>query len=161
MVRPLTVGEVCNMSGCSFVLYRDIDKVKNIEDILTKGKCLILYQYEYDGDKVGHFVCLTMDRKGGLNYFDSTGGPPDEPLKWNTNPNDFTYINQLLYDYAIKTGKSIDYDDAKLQKINTNTCGYWAGVRMIYKDLTNEEFNACFRGVKDKDDLIVKLYYSF
>ena len=141
---------------CKFLLYEDIPKVKNINELLPRT--LILYQLQ----EIGHFCCV-FENEEGLNFFDPLGYRPDIQLELvrpdlvHSKNQDFTYLLCLFG----KTRQNIIWSDTKLQKHKTSTCGHWCTIRMLYENLSDKEFTSCFRGIKDKDALIFKLFNSF
>ena len=126
--------------------------ISNIDMLLPKT--LILYQLA----DVGHFTCV-FENDEGINFFDPLGYTPDYMLSKvskNYNPlnHDYTYLIDLL----IKQNKPVIYNEHKLQKMNTATCGHWCTVRMRYNNLHCDEFAECFKGLKNRDKTIVKIY---
>lgn len=126
-----------------FVAYKDLKNLNSLEEVIP---CILLYQLHFP---VGHWVAL-FENKDGINYFDPLGYVPDKLLKTNFNhPEgreamnaDFTYLNQLLLEWLEDKGQSkITYNEKKLQPTGSNTCGYWCSSRLMFKDLTNDEFN--------------------
>jgi hypothetical protein len=161
MNQPLSNEDVQNVlqhygKPCKFLLYEDIPKIKNINELLPRT--LILYQLQ----EIGHFCCVFINDEG-LNFFDPLGSRPDDQLNLvrpdfvHSKNQDFTY---LLYLFG-KTKKNIIWNDTKLQKRKTSTCGHWCTIRMLYENLYDDEFASCFRGIKDKDLTVYKLYKSF
>jgi hypothetical protein len=162
MVTPLSNKDIlskCQKYGVNikFVLYRDLKYVEKINDILP---CILLYELH---EKVGHWVCLWRNRYG-INYFDPTGRTPDRLLiNHFQNENgrrllnaDYTYLNRLLY----LSKEDITYNSDMLQPDDSMTCGYWCAVRMIYRDVQNDEFNKHFLKYNEamRERKIVKLY---
>ena len=154
--KPLNNEEIQHKVCCKFVPYEDMHKIKSIDELLPCT--LILYQLA----KVGHFCCV-FENSEGINFFDPLGIFVDDELL-KTSPDrihrlhhDFTYLTQLLANQT----KPVIYNQYKLQAHHTSTCGYWCTIRMIYKDIHNDDFKRCFRGITNRDKLIVKLYDSF
>jgi len=147
----LSNTDILKKVDCKFLLNNQLNNITDINILLPKT--LLLYQPA----KIGHFTCVFSNREG-INYFDSYGTVPDTPLKWYPDNHEagFTFLTKLL-----TKPNSIIYNEKKLQSKNTSTCGHWCCIRLIYSNLTNEEFNSCFDGIKNKDELIVKLYESF
>jgi hypothetical protein len=149
---PLNNGEIQQKIGCKFILYENMDDVKDVRQLLPMT--LILYQLA----RVGHFCCV-FENNEGINFFDPLGYAPDDELKMANNyapDHDFTYLLQLLS----KSDKPIIYNEHKLQAKSTATCGHWCTVRMACKDLYNDEFAKCFKGLKNRDMTIAKIFYS-
>ena len=150
--NPLSNIDVQNKVGCKFILYENMHKVNNINELLPMT--LILYQLA----NVGHFCCVFRNKEG-INFFDPLGFKPDDELKLSNDyaPNHkFTYLIKLLSN----TNEQIIYNEYKLQASGTSTCGHWCTVRMSSINLTCDEFADCFRGVKNRDEIIVKIFNS-
>lgn len=163
-VKPLSNIEIQeklkrHRINIKFIPYHTLKTFTNIEDILP---CILLYELHYP---VGHWVALFRNHEG-LNYFDPTGEVPDALLETNFDHPagrvkmgaDYTYLNRLL----AQTGEPIIYNDKQLQTPNTNTCGYWCGVRLICGNIKQDDFVKEFKSKKgaERQRVIVKLYES-
>jgi hypothetical protein len=146
----------------NFIPYKDLKHLNNLDQIIP---CILLYQLHYP---VGHWVAI-FENKEGINYFDPLGYVPDKLLKTSfQHPEgrevmnaDFTYLNQLLLEYLEDHDlNNIVYNEVKLQPSGTNTCGYWTSARLMFKDLTNDEFNSYFKEfkVEDRERKVVKYF---
>jgi hypothetical protein len=152
---PLSGEDIVKkLPNCKFILYENMHKMHDITDLLPKS--LILYELS----DVGHFCCL-FDNKEGINVFDSLGYFPDDELQ-HIDPSrkhklyhDHAYLDQLLYNCG---AKKLIYNEYRLQNHHTATCGDWCAIRLLFSDLTNEEFYDCFKRFKNKDEIVAKLY---
>jgi hypothetical protein len=150
--NPLSSDEIQKKIGCKFILYENMDDVKDINQLLPMT--LILYQLA----EIGHFCCV-FENEEGINFFDPLGYAPDDELKMAGGyapDHDFTYLVQLLEN----SDKPIVYNEHKLQSHKTSTCGHWCSVRMICRGILCDDFAKCFKNVKDRDETIVKIYNS-
>jgi len=144
----------------NFVPYHTLKTIKNINDILP---CILLYELHFP---IGHWVALFRNNEG-LNYFDSTGEIPDALLETNFEHPcgrvkmgaDFTYLNSLL----AQTGEQIIYNEIPLQTHNTNTCGYWCAVRLLFGQMKQDDFVSEFKNKKgsERQRLIIRLFETF
>ena len=141
-----------------FIPYHELKDVKKIDDLLP---CILLYELHHP---IGHWVALWRN-KDGINYFDSTGHVPDGLLDTFENPYgrkamgaDYTYLLKLLSDKA-----PIIYNEVKLQRDGTVTCGAWCAVRLLCGDVSCDDFNEMFMDIapKDREAKIEALYYTF
>lgn len=151
-LTPQSNVDIQKKTGCKFILYSDIHKVKDINELLPMT--LILYEFA----KVGHFVCV-FENDEGLNYFDPLGDLPDAKLMYaygGAHYHDYPYLVDLLN----KSGRKVVCNKYKLQKSGTSTCGDWCTVRMKFKDLHMTEFAHCFKGIKNRDKLIANIFYN-
>lgn len=143
-----------------FIKYEDLRYVDNIDDILP---CFLLYQIHI---MVGHWTALFRDKvENKINYFDPTGKFPDQLLITNFDHPagrsqmgaDFTYLVDLLK----KTGESIVYNEYPLQyPTSTNTCGYHVTIRLLFQNLTNDQYNDCWKpySAEERQRKVVKLF---
>lgn len=139
--------------GCKFILYEDMHKVKSIDELLPS--CLILYELA----KTGHFCCI-FENSEGIQFFDPLGIKLDDELNMCSENrlhrlhHDYTYLTALL----AKQDKPVIYNQYKLQAHKTSTCGAWCAVRMKYHLLHCNEFKKCFDGIKNRDEVIRRLF---
>jgi hypothetical protein len=142
-----------------FIPYENLRYVSEIDDIIP---CLLLYQLHYP---VGHWTVIFRDTKNGkINYFDPIGKKPDQLLETNFgHPSgrekmgaDFTYLLNLLSN----CDEQIVYNEYPLQLPSDNTCGYWCFLRLLTMNLTNDEFNNCWKKFTpiERERKIVKVY---
>jgi hypothetical protein len=141
---------------CKFIPYEKIHEIKNINELMPCS--LILYQLGgFNG--VGHFCCIFYNDETKISYFDSFGNTPDYPLSYMTETmkketkHDHKYLIKLLYE-----NKGVDYNNTKLQDYERETCGKWCAIRILCRNITNENFSKCFKKFKNKDDKINELY---
>ena len=128
--------------------------IKDISDLFPKT--LILYELA----SVGHFCCV-FENEEGVNFFDPLGIFPDDEL-FDMSPNrhilgyNFRYLDELL----ARQPQKVIYNNYQLQQHHTSTCGHWCTIRMIYGDLSNDEFVNCFKDLNgyDRDRLVVRMF---
>jgi hypothetical protein len=155
-IPPLSNIQIQKKVRCKFILYQDMHKIRNINELLPKT--IILYQTA----RVGHWCCV-FENSQGINFFDPLGFFIDEMLyrvSYDEATNihhDYTYLIKLL----ASQDRPVIYNEYRLQKSGTTTCGYWCTVRLIFSDVENDEFYDCFKNIHDKDKLIVKIFRSF
>jgi hypothetical protein len=107
----------------------------------------------------GHWVCVFRNKNGNTEIFDSFGTFPDGTLK-DINPDFRKETNQAykhLTSLLVKGGQPVEYNDKKLQSNVSSTCGRWCVYRMMRNDLTIEQFQNLFKGIKNKDNKIISL----
>lgn len=165
MVEPLSNNDISkklNKYGLNvdFVPYKQLKHLDSLDDIIP---CFLLYQQHYP---IGHWVALFRNEEG-VNYFDPTGRVPDKLIETNfDNPAgrvemnaDYTYLNQLLLQ-ASENGEQIIYNDQPLQIDDSNTCGFWTGIRLMTTDILNDEFNELFMDYDgdERQKKIVKIW---
>lgn len=152
--KPLSNLDILRkLPNCKFILYENMKYVKNIEELLPKT--LILYQLS---PECGHFCCI-FENDEGINFFDPIGLYPDSELNYggSAKNHDFTYLTRLL----AQSDKPIIYNEHHLQKMNTNVCGHWCYMRLIFYLISCDDFFGCFKNIKDKDKMVYKLYNKF
>lgn len=142
--KALSGKELMDMieRDANIIAYPDMKNIKSL-DQLFKGKdaCVILYETR---EKFGHWCCIFKNNEGGITFFDSYGGKPDDQIRFipehfrKMSGQDYPHLTSLLY----KSKLPIDYNDAKLQKSEKDiaTCGRWVATRLMLKDLDSDEF---------------------
>lgn len=160
--QPLSNIELINKLkeydiNIKFVLYREIKSLDDLNDVLP---CILLYELN---PLIGHWVAL-FKNKFGLNYFDPLGNVPDKLLKTsfhngdrNEKGADYTYLTELLY----KDKHKIIFNEIPLQyPSDTNTCGHWCFLRLLFHNISNNAFNECFKhySAEQRQELVYHLY---
>ena len=136
------------------IMYSDLNKVNNIEDVMVDDSVVILYEKRR---KNGHWVCLVRYLKKGvptIEFFDSYGIFPDDEKK------------KIRDDFLVSSGQKynklaelllrasdryrIEFNNYKLQKISPDiaTCGRHVIARIMNKHLDIDQFNKFMRSFK-------------
>lgn len=166
------INNFLNSISCyrSIILYGDIKKgqmMKSIKDWINGDRYPIVINY-LTKENYGHWVCLFQNEEG-INFFDSYGNAPDDHLAWNIGKKfrkesgeDNAYLCQFILD--IMGHDKFVYNDYDFQKRspNVSTCGRWVLFRLMYRNLSCDEFKkmileACNRLKLSKDQLAVEL----
>jgi hypothetical protein len=140
------------------VLYSDLKKYKNLNALLgSHGYAVLLYQTS--SVSTGHFVCLFL-RNNTIMFQDSYGFAPDTEQQYaNYDEKIPRYLTQLIK----ADGRPLIWNKHDYQSKNPNvaTCGRWACLRVMLRDLSNEQFQNLFYTNKDSfltsDNLAVLL----
>lgn len=138
MDKMLTAEEVIKIADrpVNIVLYPDLHKYKNIDELFTgKDNVLLMYQNDH-GDKYrsGHWSCLKRLDNNNIVFFDSYGRFPDQSLLHI--PPEYRMHTQQLYNYLsdlmYRSPYKLHYNDHKYQqsKMGVNTCGRHCGIYM-------------------------------
>jgi hypothetical protein len=133
---PLGDDDIRKILGndIKIITYPMLGKMRNIDEAFDKnGRCIMLY-LTHD-EHSGHWVCM-LNRGKEIEYFDSYGEPPEEPLgdvprgKLQQMDESSPYLTALLR----KSGKRVTYNHHAFQKTagDINTCGRHAVVRCLY-----------------------------
>ena len=143
--------------------YNQLAKVKDIEKLLPHHKSYFILLYPVKSDTDGHWVCMSRYDKT-LEYFDSYGLKPDEPLSWGKFKNIPRYLSLLLG----KTKLRIDYNTIDFQNkrdYTISTCGAFCVFRILTlteMNLNLEKNNIMLNTLKDThegksyDDIVVE-----
>jgi hypothetical protein len=144
-----------------FVAYEDLKTFERLDDHLPM---ILLYQLHVPA---GHFVSLFLNKEG-LNYFDSRAYVPDKLLETHFDHTagreamgaDHTYLNELILRYLDEHDVKLIYNENKLQSQDSTTCGPWSAIRLIYGNVTNDEFWELWKDydIKQRQDMILKLW---
>lgn len=142
----------------NLVIYEDIHKYKTLDDLLGPyGACVILYCFK---PKYGHWCCIFKRKPDTIEFFNSYGGKPDSTLylindDYRKNSNQwYPYLCKLIYD----SGYNIEYNEHQFQKFDNDiyTCGRWACMRLLLRDLSLKEFKKLFKN-KYGDEVVTFL----
>lgn len=157
--QSLTIGELKTLRDylnidCDITTFNHIDYTNN------KPK-IILIQKDYDKELMpfGHFVsCFINPTNKTLYYFDCSDGSKPLELHAKYNLSNTSQPVQDFYNYIKKY--NLDYFNIKLQNKQSENCGINSLLRIMNKDLTNEEYKHYLQELKKRfkfknfDDLI-------
>ena len=132
--KPLSSDQIANaIPGVTVLKYNELCHFDSLPLPMV-----ILYETE---PNFGHWVAV-LETPEGIEHFDSYGIIPDNELKW-INPKfrtasgqDVKYLLRMLYD----SGKDINYNTYRFQGRDSSTCGRWAILRILFSDMTNDDF---------------------
>ncbi len=145
---PLSGQDLKNITNgkANILRYSDLMNYQNIEQVLGEhGAVIILYQTERD---FGHYASLfksSHDPQGTLIFFDSLGITMDKELKLSTfNAKNMGGVAVAhLTDLVNASNYKVISNTKKLQlnAFANNTCGRYAAMRIVWRALSNKEFN--------------------
>lgn len=138
---------------CRWLVYDDLIKFKNIDDLMALGAVIILLQIEKpDVPKVGHFIVI-LDHGTHYEHFDSYGITMDEELE-------LTKEHHLTNIFKQSNKKIVD-NNVRLQRFreDVNTCGRWVVARLLLRMLELDDFIKIFQHLKPQtpDEMVVVL----
>ena len=113
----------------------DYDVLNTVEDFSKP----IIFLLQKNNRGVGHWVCLLFhDAIKRIEFFDSYGNSFKENLLISNEPN---YLYHII-ENKINQGYTYHENDIQLQKLNaeTNTCALHCVLRVLMKNLNNEEY---------------------
>ena len=163
--RGLSSVDISSLLGdkVRVLTYKQLRDFDNIYDVLKPyGNAVLLYETSKNW---GHWVCLFKDPKSNIiEHFDSYGIRPDDEIKFvpkyfrKIGGEDLPHLTALLY----KSNAPIRYNHHKLQssRRGVSTCGRWCVLRLIFKDLDENNFKKLFDGKGDKDKYVTILTNS-
>jgi len=116
------------------ITYPMLGRMRDISEAFDKkGRCIILYLTK--DSHSGHWVCM-LDKGKEIEYFDSYGEPPEEPISEvpMSRLQQLDEASPYLTALFRKSGKRISYNHHVFQqtKDDVNTCGRHAVVRCLY-----------------------------
>jgi hypothetical protein len=127
---------------CNIILYPDLYKYKDINEILNPYNCcIILYEARQN---YGHWCALIKTNNESIEFFNPYGGFPDKSLdhismKFRIKSNQFLpYLSMLMY----KSTYNLYYNEYQFQikDYDIKTCGRHCVVRALCKDLNIYEY---------------------
>lgn len=167
MKKPLSYKEVlkaCNNNSI-FVLYPDLAKVNDIDELLNKkGSILLLY---LQNPLYGHWCCLNKVNNKLIEFFDPYGFFVDTELRFNTKQKN-TQLKQtapFLSKLLMKSPYDLSYNEFKFQskKSTIGTCGRHCATRINYRNTTLSTYKKMFDSVSkigNPDEIVTILTYD-
>jgi hypothetical protein len=167
MEKYLSGTDMIKGTGVPFVLYPDLQKYKDLDDLLgEKGAVVVLYETQKNS---GHWTLVFRQGKT-VEFFDSYNYKPDGEFKFV--PDDFRKINDMVFPQLTKmlydSGYEIHYNNFKLQSNGRNiaTCGRHVITRLRYKDLDINKFYKMLKNISKKtgynfDEIVTILTNEF
>lgn len=150
-------------NNVNIITYNDLSYYNNIKKAFNHKKFLVIL---FENKKnFGHWCCLFFHNNNTLEFFDSYGLMPDDELKFTSNvfrKNNNMLLPHLTY-LLLKSPYNIEYNNYKFQSYNnnTNTCGRWVIVRLLYNDININDFYKIFGNIKNSDKFITKITNLF
>ena len=117
------------LPDAKILTYSELSNIKKIEDLLPRHKSYFILLYPVQSESSGHWVCLTRYSKM-IEYFDSYGKKPDEPLTWGKYDNVHRRLSELLNNTKLR----VDYNNIDFQNnkdVTISTCGAFAVFRVL------------------------------
>ena len=160
--HPLTPKEVQKIAQqpMIFTKYQDLDDYESLDILFKDADCvLILFETHINS---GHWCCL-INQKSKIVFFDPYGLEPDTELLFTDmkfrQENDM--VKHHLTNLLLGSKVPVEYSNKRLQKMSSEvqTCGYWCGTRMRFKDLSSEKFINLFKGLPrdEKDNAVIEI----
>lgn len=174
-IAQLAIGEALSDADLSkicegkvnIVKYDRIKGMRSVNDLLgVHGACIILYESE---ENFGHWCSLFVSKEqpNTLEFFDSYGFKPDSELKMipdyfreesgQSKPH-LTYLIEKSPDFDTLMYNEIDLQSMKK---DTNTCGRWAALRVMTRDIPLVAFQKMFTDQTFKPDWYCSLLTLF
>lgn len=133
------------------VLYPQLVDFDNIDQVLGKHKaCILLFEAK---PSYGHWTCLFRNGDN-IEFFNPYGGFPDDSLKSismsfrKVSNQDIPYLSVLMLESPYK----LFYNEHDFQKHanNIRTCGRHCAVRLIFRELTLNEYDDMIKSMCKK-----------
>lgn len=155
--HALSNQEIKNKVGynINIIRYSQLNQCQNIEQCLSNGVCVILYETE---PNKGHWTVLlkTIDDYGNqiLEMFDPYGMDLEAEKRYidngfmKQNNMDHNILAKLLYECSIPSS----YNQYHFQKMKDNvaTCGRWVIARIKNKNMSLNDFHDKFGNYSDE-----------
>jgi len=123
-------------------IYPDLEMMSSIDEAFdSEGRCIMLYPVTSETN--GHWVCM-IQRPNEIEFFDPYGKAPDTELEWMGSAlrRDLNIEKPVLTRLFKESGYKITYNTHKFQHnaSDINTCGRHCIVRLMFKNLTLDEY---------------------
>ena len=128
----------------------------------SKGRCILLYLTFSENS--GHWVCL-LDKKDHIEYFDSYGKKPEEPLHSVSEEEKHQYGEGKPYltELLKRSGKPVIYNTHPFQssKSGNAECGRHSVVRCLYAPYSIEQYKSIIdKSGLTPDEFVVGITYD-
>lgn len=160
---PLSGEEISNLLDrkVKVITYPELKRYRTLEELLYPyDSVVILYETIPD---YGHWTCLFKYPKGNIvEFYDPYAGKPDSQLGYSiqtaNDVNNEPLLVRLLYDYVVRKGGEIRYNDEPQQRLAKEiaTCGRHCVVRLVMKNIPIDDYIWLFENV-DADKIVTKL----
>ena len=138
-------------------LYEQLKNVHDIDQLFEPyGCCIILYQ---SSPNYGHWVAL-LKRKNFIEHFDPYGYKIDDELRISNPMKLKPYLSNLILNSKYERVVS-NIGKFQSKKAGTNTCGRWAIVRCLMKNLSLDKFTDLFHNQHLDPDFYVTALTMF
>jgi hypothetical protein len=139
----LSDEDIEKILGKTFIFsYPYLDDVNSIDDVFdSKGRSIMLFLTE--NENTGHWCCM-IKKNNEIHYFDPYGVKPEGEKKWLSKEKleELDQEKPVLTKLFRKSGCAIFFNDYCFQKEQKgiNSCGRHCATRLLYKDLSLEEY---------------------
>lgn len=162
---PLSDEDLANITGgqTRVVDYEELKGFNSIFEAFEStptGDNFILF-YRFPETEIGHYITVILDKENRtIRHFDSYGLKPDEEL----HTTGFGEYSRLL-NKANQDGWLLDINREKLQRLkeHVNTCGRWASLRVVFREMDNQTFAQLFKinKIETPDDIVTSMTLLF
>jgi hypothetical protein len=148
--RDLSGDEIKKMIDKEPILYSDL-KNYTFNKLLSGAGDYQVILLQTKAINIGHYVAvfISPDDKN-IYYYDSYGlGNPDTYKNYTPYDKQLPdYLSNLLASDPRKRQLIVNNKDMQSWSRQSSTCGRWSSLRILYKTLNNDEFDALFVGNK-------------
>lgn len=139
--------------------YEDLHKINHIDELFKDGNIAVTLLYQTQSSNVGHWVALIKKGPTELYFFDSYGLKIDQELELAS------------YNLQLHNGVATPHLTALINKSNyrltqnthryqrffkdVNSCGRWTSIRILYHNLSDEQFKRLFSNLDKSGDWYV------
>jgi hypothetical protein len=162
----LTVDDVYEITNntCKVVVYHELKGYTSLDQLFSDTDTIVLlYETKYN---FGHWIVLIMDAANNILYvFDSYGfGKLDAELNYAKYDN-IPYLTNFVNQARANNNLRVDINTVQMQDTlsDINTCGRHCCVRVLFKNLTNDQYNRLFASnqLRTPDELVTAFTMLF
>jgi len=129
-----------------------------IQSLFQQSNGVVLYypSMESEDGVMGHFVALTYDPSNNTVYFFDPYGDKIDSQKPKGDPqNLYNERQNTLISMLLDAGVNVDYSPHQMQNKkdkSSSVCGRYSVMRANHPELSNDEFYALMKSLRDKYD---------
>lgn len=153
-----------NVNVINYMKFFEIERLEDVmgNDLMTP----VIFLYPVNAINSGHWVCFFFNKIDNvLCYYNSYGLHIDADTRISNFPGIHTkdgisILYQLIVDFCKRNGTLLDINHYQHQKLKNdmNTCGRYCCSRIIFRDLSNSEFNKMIVNKKMTPDETVTFF---
>lgn len=143
--------------GAAFIKYPDIARFHSVDDLLASSPIQVVFVLYLTSAAGGHWTVLFRRPDGVIEWFDSYGIAVDNELSFVT-PDARVALKEttpLILSLLVKSGQHEKWTwnkyDLQSEDPRYQTCGRWAILRALHRDMNDDAFHAFIQNEARKD----------
>jgi hypothetical protein len=142
----------CIKGRANLVTYQDLKNYLDVYELMGEYKAVVILYEQNEG--YGHWTCLFEQNPSTIEFFDPYGIVIDNEIKFTekSKRKKLGMSKRVLSTLIANSNyKNIVYNEYQFQEFEKgiNTCGRHVCARLIYRNLTLEQFQKLFKNTQN------------